>query len=195
MGSYGRNFEFRIVPQSENRPGRFATPATGTKIPIGAPIVTNAAGGVDSGGKQRVQLAAAGAAPDKGAAGIAVFEYGPAAYAGNDIALTTYSDMDTVPLDAGVQMVSGPNVKVVLRNTVEQTFLTQRNYTARRMVAGLTADQGVTPSTVAVGDTLVPGPGTDAGGYWAVTGAGEAGWLRVTKVDDARGELEAHFTF
>lgn len=195
MGSYGRNFEFRIVPQSENRPGRFATPATGTKIPIGAPIVTDAGAGVDSGGKQRVALAGAGVAPEKGAAGIAVFEYAPAAFAGNDPFLTTYSDMDTVPLDSGVQMVSGPNVKVVLRNTVAQTFLTQRNYTARLMVAGLTADQGVTPSTVAVGDTLSPGAGTDTAGYWAVTGAGQTGWLRVTKVDDARGELEAHFTF
>ncbi len=197
MGSYGRNFEFRIVPESENRPGRFSVPATGSQLPIGIPIVTNGPAGVDSGGRQYVAKAGAGALARKGQTGILLYEYAPDAYAGFDPLLTTYSDMGTVPLGAGVQMISGPNVKVVLRNTVAETFLTARTYAARKMVEELTADKGTTPSTVVVGDYLIPGTGDDTTGYWKVGGGGATpnGWLLVTKVDDARGELEAHFTF
>ncbi len=197
MGSYGRNFGFRIVPESENRPGRFSVPTTGTKIPIGAPIVTNGPAGTDTAGRQIVALAAAGTLARKGQTGILVYEYGPDAYAGFDPQLTTYSDMGDAPLGAAVQMVSGPNVKIVLKNTPEETFLVTRTYAARKMVEELTADKGTTPSTVVVGDYLIPGTGNTTTGFWKVGGGGATpnGWLVVTKVDDARGELEAHFTF
>lgn len=197
MGSYGRNFGFRIIPESENRPGRYAVAKTGNKIPIGAPIAVTAGATPDTGGRQIVGLAAEGSVKRKGETGILVYEYGPAAFAGDDPFLTTYADKDVAPLGAAVQLVSGPNVKVVLRNTVANTFLESRDYTARKMVAGLTADQGTTASTLVVGDYLVPGVGTDSGGYWKLGGGGATpnGWLVITKIDDARGELEAHLTF
>jgi hypothetical protein len=86
-------------------------------------------------------------------------------------------------------MVSGSEVKVVLRNTADRTFLNTRSYAGRVMVAGL----GATP-TLAVGDYLTPGTGDDDAGYWA-EGTAANGWLVITNVDAARGEVEARLTF
>jgi len=191
MGTYGRNFEFRIPPEAENRPGRYAVPATGAVIPIGAPIVATPAGvPVAPYDLQPVTLAAPAAARVPGACGILVYEYGPAAFAGNDPYLTTYSDLGFAPLGAAVQMVSGPEVKVVFKNTVDNQFLSSRSYLGRMMVAGF----GATP-TVAVGDLLAPGTGTDAAGYWAETSDAAVAWLRVVHIDTARAEVEARFIF
>ena len=123
MGTYGRNFGFRIVPESRNRKGRFAAPATGSRLPIGVPVVADTAAGTTSltayptQNVQTVKLATGAQAPVEGQSGILVYEYGPAAFAGFDPALTLYSDLDTVPLGANVQLVNGPNVKVLLKNT------------------------------------------------------------------------------
>lgn len=190
MGTYGRNFDFRIPPQSENRAGRFAAPASGTPIPIGAPVVTDLTAGSNALGLQVVKLATTGETPVGGRAGIAVFEYAPAAFAGDDPFLTTYSDKDTVPLGGALQVVSGPYVKVVFTNTVARSFLGQRNYAGRIMVAGL----GATP-TVVVGDFLAPGTGSDSAGYWAEVGSAASAWMIVTSVDTTRGEVEARMLF
>lgn len=204
MGTYGRNLEFRVPPQSEYRQGRFATNATplsggggagtgaqGTGlIPIGAPVTADLTAGTDSMGRQIVKLAAAGDVPAPGLAGIAVYEYGPAAFAGNDPFLTTYSDLGVCPAGRGVQVVHGTHVKVVFYNTVAELFLGQRQYPGRNMVNGM----GATP-TVAVGDFLVPGAGDDTDGYWTSTGTAAGAWLVITSVDTVRVAVEARMLF
>jgi hypothetical protein len=137
-------------------------------------------------------LATDGAPPKNGHAGIALYEYGPAAFAGDDPILTTYSDKDTIPTGAAIQLVSGDKVKVVLRNTSNRTFLQSRTYVGRTMVAGL----GATP-TVGVGDYLEPFGATasDTNGYWKETATTANAWLVVTKVDSTRGEVEARMLF
>lgn len=187
MSSYGRNFEFRVPPKSSNRSGRFYLEWP-SDIPIGAPVVLGT--GEDALGRYGVNLATGEqTAPKPGEGGIAVYEYGPAAYAGDDPWLTTYSDKDVVPTGDAVQVVNGADVKVLLRNTVDETFLNTRSYTGRVMVAGMGA------TSVAVGDYLSPGAGNDDDGYWTETSTAASAWLVVTKVDTDRGEVEARLTF
>lgn len=189
--SYGRNFEFRVPPVHGERSARHSTPTTGTPLPIGAPVRINRAADDDTFGNKPVELAPAGAAPRKGESGIAIYEHAPAAYAGTDPFLTTYSDIDTIPLGKMVQVVFGDTVKVVLRNTEDRTFLNTREYAGKTMVAGL----GATP-TVAVGDYLEPATTpNDTNGYWQETGTAANAWLVVTKVDADRGEVEARMLF
>src|SRR2546429_6676064 len=142
--------------------GRFASPASGTAIPIGAPVVGDMAAGMSTDGMnlQIVKLAPQASAPAGGFSGVALYEYAPAAFAGNDPWLTTYSDKDLVPAGKALQVVSGPYVKFVLTNTVSRSFLGNRTYAGRTMVNGL----GATP-TVIVGDYLVPGAGDDNNGH------------------------------
>lgn len=201
MASYGRNLEFRIPPHGGARGGRFAAPAaaltggTGSPaglIPIGAPVVPDLTAGLDSAGRQIVKLAPNGtlatAARD---GGIMVFEYGPAAFAGVDPYLTTYSDLDCAPLGAGVQVIAGqPTTKLVFTNTTANSFLGVRSYPGRTMVNGL----GATP-TVIVGDYLVPGLGTETGGYWTSTATEAGAWMVITHIDTVRAEVEARMLF
>lgn len=189
MGTYGRNFEFRIPPTHGQRAGRYAVPSTGTAIPIGAPILATPAGTATSLGMQPVTLVTGATNPVKGASGILVYEWGPAAFAGDDPYLTTYSDKDYAPLGAAVQMVSGNEVKVVFKNTAANTFLINRVYAGKIMVAGL----GATP-TLAVGDYLTPGVGDSTSGFWA-KGNATNGWFNVTSIDVARQEVEGRMTF
>jgi hypothetical protein len=140
---------------------------------------------------QVVELATGAQAPIGGVCGVAVFEIAPwPAFAGQDPFLTTYSDLGCVPLGKAIQVVSGPYVKVVFTNTVTGSFLLQRTYQGRVMVA----DLGATPSAV-VGNYLTPGLGDDADGYWAVTAVAADAWMVVTKVDDTRQEVEARMLF
>ena len=188
--SYGRNFEFRVPPRSGERSGRYYLDEA-SAIPIGAPVLVDVAGDEDDMGLLPVNLATgAQDRPKSGLGGIVVYEHAPAAYAGNDPYLTTYSDIDTVPVGKAVQVISGDTVKVVLRNTDDETFLNTRDYTGRVMVAGL----GATLS-LAVGDYLTPSDGDDDNGYWEETATESEAWLVVTKVDNDRGEVEARFAF
>jgi hypothetical protein len=193
MSNYGRNFEFRVSPQSGQRASRYATQATAANaatIPIGAPIKV-LDGTEDTAGRLLVELGAQGVPPHSGYNGIAIFEYAPAAFAGDDPFLTVYADKVDVPDGVGVQMVSGKEVKVVLRNTATRTFLHSRTYTGKTMVAGA----GATP-TVAVGNYLEPHSSpSDTNGYWVETATAANAWLLVTKVDTARGEVEARMLF
>lgn len=189
MGTYGRNFEFRAPPTGASRGGRYSVPTTGNVIPIGAPIKVTAGAAATSLGMAPCTLATTAQVPHPGICGILVYEWGPAAFAGNDPELTTYSDKDYAPLGAAVQLVSDPEVKVVFKNTVASTFLTNRVYAGRIMVAGF----GATP-TVAVGDFLSPGVGDDTSGYWAESSATNA-WLVVVGVDTVRSEVECRFAF
>ena len=188
MSNYGKNFEFRIAPHSKNRSGRHYN-AEGSAIPIGAPVLLDSSGSNNTLGLSPVGLAAEGSnRPFAGEGGIVVYEYGPNAFAGYDDVLTTYSDLGDVPDAAACQMVNGDEVKVLLRNTTTFTFLNNRTYTGRTMVAGLTA----TP-TIAVGDYLTPGDGSTA--YWKETVTAAEAWLVVVSVDVARLELEARLLF
>lgn len=188
--SYGRNFEFRTVPLNNQRSGRFYL--EGAAIPIGAPVLVDTVTAESALGLLPVQLATGSqVAPKPGMGGIALYEYGPAAFAGNDPYLTTYSDKDLVPSGAALQVISGSTVKVVFKNTTAFSFLHNRSYTGRVMVAGLA---GATPA-VFVGNYLTPGTGTDVAGYYAVTATAANAWLVVTKVDNVRAECEARIAF
>jgi hypothetical protein len=184
-----RNFEFRVTPQSGQRSGRFAASAA---IVIGAPVKADVAQAPGDLGLQEVDLATGAQAPLKGLSGIMVYEHkGAEGWAGDDPFLTTYSDKDTCPSGAAVQVVSGDDVKVCFRNTNDVTFLNTRDYTGTTMVS---EGAGSTPN-VNVGDFLTPGVGTRTDGFWAVTSVEANAWLVVTAVDDARGEVEARFVF
>lgn len=193
MGSYGRNFDFRVMPQGGARKGRFYLGGS-TNIPIGAPVkydnsvVTTALDSHITG----VVLATGAQVPVQGLSGVAVYEHAPAAFATFDPFLTTFSDIDFVPFGKALQVIADPdNTKIVFTNTVASTFLQTRAYAGRIMVAGV---GGATP-TVAVGDILTPGTGNDAAGYWAETGSASNGWLKVVGVDNTRLEIEARFLF
>lgn len=188
--TYGEQFEFRVPPRSGERAGRYYL-SEGTGVPIGAPVVVDTSGEDNVLGLTPVVVADADASrPKNGLGGIAVYEYGPAGYAGDDPNLTTYSDKYNIPAGAAVQVVNGDTVKVVLRNTDDVTFLNTRDYEGRVFVAGL----GATP-TLEVGDYLTPGAGDDTDGYWKETSTEGDAWLIVTKVDADRGEVEARLLF
>lgn len=184
-----RNFDFRVPPVHGQRAGRYYN-VSANPIVIGAPVLLS--GTTENTLSLEPVALATGSqvAPKPGMGGIAIYEYGPAAFAGNDPYLTTYSDKDTLAAGAALQVVSGSTVKISLRNTVSTVFLGSRTYAGRVMVAGM----GATP-TVTLGSYLTPGTGDDVNGYWAVTGTAANAWLVVTKVDLARGEVDARLTF
>jgi len=193
LSNYGKNFEFRVVPKSENRGGRFATQSVAdyaTVIPQGAPVKVV---GEDDLLRATLELADNATPAIKGRNGIAIYEQGDGAtWAGVDPYLTTFSDLDTLPAAKAVQVISGPNVKVVLRNTTDSTFLQTRDYSGRTMVEGL---GGATPA-VEAGDYLEPHDDpSDENGYWKVTATLANAWLVVTSVDNDRDECEAQFLF
>lgn len=197
MGSYGRNFDFRVMPFQGRRGARFmlsTAVTTSTLVPIGAPVTYD--GAVDTSGYGHgvvgVKLALGAQAPRDGLSGIAVYEHAPAAFAGYDPALTLYSDIDFVPKGKLIQVVNGDTTKVVLTTTVARSFLHNRDYTGRVMVAGI---GGATSGDAETGSKLTPGIGTDAAGYWATTSTASEGWLVVTSVDQTNLEVEAKMLF
>lgn len=162
-----------------------------TDIAIGAPVIVSDPATENDLGLIPVELATGEQAkPAPGQGGILVYEHGPAAFAGDDPFLTTYSDKDTAPAGKAVQVVNGDYVKVVLRNTDDQTFLEVTSYTGKTYVAGLGATL-----TLAVGDMLTPGTGDTTDGFWAETSTAANAWLIITKVDNTRGEVEARLNF
>lgn len=188
MSSYGRNFEFRVPPAPNQRGARYVTPADAV-IPIGAPVeVTD----TTTDGNERNEVAlAAGVTPKRpGLTGILVYEHSASAFAGTDALLTTFSDLGDAPAASPVQLVSGTEIKVVLRNTADRSFYGQRDYAGRVMVgpADLTG--------IEVGSFLAPAAAPDdTVGYWAETITEADAWLVVTNVDTVRGEVEARMTF
>lgn len=190
MSNYGRNFEFRIAPERQQRNGRYVN-ATGSAIPLGTPVAVDEAAGLDELERQQIEPVTGAVTPVPGVHGIVIVNHTSATgLPGNDPFLTSYSDIDTALPGQAVIVVSGVGVKVVLRNTEDRTFLNTRNYTGRVMVAGL----GATP-TLAEGDFLIPGTGDDDNGYWAEGGDADTAWMVVTAVDAARGEVEARLLF
>lgn len=188
MTTLGRNFDFRQSPLPQHRLGRFRTGATA--IAQGAPVIRVPGAATDPADlRLPVQIAGAASAPYLGLSGIIVYEAPWTAFFGVDPALATASDIDVVPPLKPAQVVHGTEVRVKLQNTVARTFEGQRAYPGRLMVApaGL--------ATIAVGDLLTPGVGTDVGGYWAKTVDGTVAWLRVTSVNATAGFVEAQMTF
>jgi hypothetical protein len=188
MGSYGRNVDFRVTPIEMQRRGRFYLDET-DPIAIGAPFI------VEDGAEPNeywtdalpAKLATGAQEPNRGLCGIGIYEWLDLSQL--DSEYYTYSDRDVIPVQREFQLISGPGVKVVFRNTVDRKFMGTRDYKGRVMVAGM----GATP-TVAVGDYLSPGTGNDTAGYWA-TSTSANGWLHVTNVDSQRQEVEAEFIF
>lgn len=190
MTTYGRNFEFRVPPKSVHRSGRYYL-AESADIAIGAPVKVDP--DEDFNGLDLAPVVLATGAQNKpkpGQGGILVFEHAPAAFAGDDPFLTTYSDKNKAPAGKAVQVVNGDYVKVVLRNTEDSTFLHTRDYDGVTFVDGL----GATVE-LEVGSYLTPGTGNDSAGYWAETADEDEAWLVVTKVDNDRGEVEARLNF
>jgi hypothetical protein len=187
MSNYGRNFEFRIAPERGQRNGRYVN-ATGGELVLGTPI--GGTGVIDELEREEIEAVTGATVPVPGRHGILIVEHtGVTGIQGRDPFLNGFSDADKALVNQQVMMVSGSEVKVVLRNTADRTFLNTRSYAGRVMVAGL----GATP-TLAVGDYLTPGTGDDDAGYWA-EGTAANGWLVITNVDAARGEVEARLTF
>ena len=194
MSTYGRNFEFRVQPHGGQRAGRYINPANGSAIVLGAPVLVDTAAGADENHRLEVNLAtgAGSGTPANGLGGIAVYEWAPNAFSGDDPLLTLYSDKDTIPVGEPCYVVSGSEVKVVLRNTDANDFFGQRTYPARTMVAGV----GIATPTVVVGDFLCPHSSpSDTNGYWQETSTASDAWLVVTHVDNDRKEVEARFVF
>lgn len=191
--SSNRNFEFRVPPRSGQRAGRYSIAKDGDPILIGAPIAVQTGEALNELDHPIVELQTGAVAPVAGLHGICVFEFkGAEGWAGDDPYLVTYSDKDSAPAGAAVQLVSGDTVKVCLRNTNDQLFLNTRTYEGRNMVGE--GAGGATPN-LNVGDFLTPGAGTDEDGYWATTDDRDNAWMVVTGVDDARGEVEARLLF
>lgn len=191
MSTYGRNFEFRVPPVHGERGGRYVLDSESDDLPIGVPLVATGDQEDALTGALVVELAEGAEAPVAGQCGIGVYEHAPAAYAGFDPALTTYSDIDTIPAGKMCQVVSGGRVKVVLRNTEDRTFLQSRQYAGRTMVAGL----GATP-TLGVGDMLRPhDTPSDDNGYWQETADPDEAWLIIEQVSADRGEVECRVAF
>lgn len=185
MSSYGRNFDFRVVPKEEQRKGRVILSAA-ADVPIGAPLVIAAGAVPDAAytGALPTALATGATAFRHGFCGLGIYEH--LNFDQSDPLWTLYSDKDLMPAGKQVQFIVGPNVKVVFKNTTAHTFLGSRSYPGRVMVAGM----GATP-TLAVGDFLTPGVGNDTSGYWAETATAANAWLVVTNVDVLRQEVEA----
>lgn len=164
--SYGKYFEFRVPPQSGQRAGRYSL-ATATNI--GGPVV--ASGSVDADGVQPVVAATAGVnKPTPGQGGILVYEH-----LFTDGPLEVNSDKHQAPAGSYVQVVSGSEVKVALRNdgTVDMVDLT----------------------SLSVGDGLMP----DTGGLWQKSdnGDGTDDWLIVSSIETVGTEtvVEARVNF
>lgn len=186
MGTYGRNFDFRVTPEPRERQGRYVLD---TEVPIGTPVVST--GVADDTLTEALHVDAATGAqapPDPGQGGIVVYEW--IDINGLDPVLNDYSDRSLAPADRMVQVVRGEGVKVVFRNTTDSTYLGQRDYAGRIMCAGL----GATP-TLAVGDYLTPGTGNDDDGYWAETADAANAWLVIESINTDRGEVEARLLF
>lgn len=229
MAQLGRNFDFRIPPKAEARAGRFIAPTTaaagtqsagggtfaysngyltfpGGLVPIGAPVTVGVGATPDAYGRLTVAFPSAGAAPTAGINGIAVFNYGPAAFAGYDPVRTVYSDLGFIPLGAPIIVVAGdPATKVAFTNVPSSTFLgnsasgvanspgaglTGQGYPGRIMVNGLGAT-----TTVEVGAYLVPGNCNDTDGYWESQSSATGAWLQITNVDSTRLIVEARMLF
>lgn len=190
--SYGRNFEVIVPPHGRDRRGRFFLDST-TAVPIGAPGIYSLGGdegAVNALGMNPVILATGADLAPTEMSGIMVYEHAPNAYAGFDPVLTDYSDIDTIPAKGAVQLIRGEYVKVRFTNTAASTFLNTRSYAARTMVAPANL------SSIAVGDALNPAATpNDTNGYWKEATSAANAWLVVTKVDTARGEVEAQMTF
>jgi len=196
MGSYGRNFDFRVMPFGAGRGSRYLLGGA-ANIPIGAPVKLDGSIDTSSFGPDNAVLGMALAAgecpkPATGLGGVAVYEHAPAAYAGFDPVITNYSDIDFVPFGKLFQVVSGTQTKVVFTNTTAFTFAHVRTYAGRIMVAGM---GGATSGDAEPGSYLTPGLGTDVGGYWATTATAANGWLVVTAASESNLEVEAKLTF
>lgn len=194
MGSYGRNFDFRVMPFGGRRGARYMLGGT-TDIPIGTPVKYDGSVDTTSFGKGvlGVKLALGEQArPNTGMGGVVVYEHAPNAFATYDQVLTTYADIDFVPHGKLVQVVNGETTKVVLTNTVARTFDHVRSYTGRIMVAGM---GGATTGDAEPGSLLTSGIGDDTNGYWATTSTAANGWLVVTAADETNLEVEAKMLF
>jgi hypothetical protein len=178
MGSYGRSFEWRATPVEQ---ARYARARVVGPVPIGAPVTlgpplqadfTDALSARLTTGEQEFLVGS----------GVVVYEW--IDYHRLDPQIATLSDRDTVPDGVLCQVISDTSTKLIFKNY--GPVFAGRSRFNRIMVAGV---GGAT--NLAVGDYLTPGSGNDTFGYWTPTVDVAHAWLTVTRVDLARGEVEA----
>lgn len=179
MGSYGRSFEWRATPVEQARYARARV--VGDPVPIGAPVTMGPPLQADYTDALSARLTT-GEQSFLVGSGVAVFEW--IDFHRLDPALATHSDRDIIPVGVLCQVVADPSTKLVFKNYGPRFAGTTRF--RRTMVAGLGAT-----TTLDVGGYLTPGVGTDNLGYWTPTADAAHAWLTITRVDLARGEIEA----
>lgn len=188
MSNWGRNFEFLQTPFMQHRLGRYKLHTTA--LPIGAPVKLRTASGVDSLGRQTLELATAATDKVVGRVGLAVYVHAFRALIGDDPFITDVSDKDLVPASKPCLLVHGTEVKVRFTNTEDREFLYNRDYTGRTMVDETGATIQLEP-----GDYLVPGGGNDTDGYYVKTTDVDDAWFLVTDVREDRGYVDAQMLF
>lgn len=179
MGSYGRSFEWRATPVEQARYARARV--VGGSVPIGAPVTMGPPLQAEYTDALSVRLTK-GEQPFIVGSGVVVYEW--IDYHRLDPQTSTPSDRDTVPDGGLCQVIADTSTKLIFKNYGNR--FAGRTPFNRVMVAGL---GGTT--NLAVGAYLTPGSGTDALGYWTPTADAAHAWLTVTRVDLARGEVEA----
>lgn len=170
--SYSRNFGFRSF-ENIVRNGRFRTPATGTALVIGAPVI------IDTATPGFLKPATAGAA--LGLGGVVVYEH--IQLKGVDTSLVGTADFQSVPLGQYAQIVHGPGAKVWFKNTAAKTL-----YDGRTIPAGAL----IPASGLAVGDGLTP---DGSGKFKKATPGTDPVWLVIEQINATTGSVEARFTF
>jgi hypothetical protein len=173
--AYSRNFGFRSFENIVRR-GRLRTPV-GSALKIGAPVTLDAAN------PGRLKAAVAGAAAV--GAGVVVFEH--IQVKGVDAALAGTADFDTVPANAYAQVVSGPGVKVWVRNTAEKTL-----YDGRVIPVGSLLASSVNLGSLAIGAQLTP---DGAGKFKVANGTTDGNWFTVESVNVSTATVELSFNF
>lgn len=171
---YSRNFGMRSF-ENIVRNGRFRTPV-GSAFEIGSPVQ------IDPAKPGFMKQAAAGAARGP-QSGLVLFEHIQAP--GLDPALSTASDLHTVPGGRYAQIVHGAGAKVWFKNTGSRVL-----YDGRSLAGGALLADSVDVTALKPGDGLVPA----ANGQLA-TGTGADVWLVIEQANPSTGLVEARFTF
>ncbi len=187
-----RNFGMRRFTNLV-REARFRAPASGTELRLGTLVE------IDPGDVDRIREANATSGVAIGGSGdvrtdlcgILWYEHDSQTF--NDprfggAAGLLPQDLDTAPNGRMVQVLSGPGVKVWLRNTVVNATEPGLNFSSDRAVVQMVNGLGGGTPTTAVGDLL----GWDASNdFWEVTTDAAEAFLRVVNVDADLATLDA----
>jgi len=171
------------------REGRFRGLASGTELRLGTMVE------IDPSDTDRIRQATATAISGGGdtatdSCGILWYEHDSQTFNSppfGGAAGQLPQDLDTAPNGRMVQVLSGPGVKVWLRNTDVNTTEPGLTYENTRAAVTMVDGLGTATPTVEVGELL----GWNTSGYWAVTTTAAEAFLRVTAVDNDLKTLDA----